>query len=540
MYKIGAFTFVLHSHMPYVRLSEKWPHGEEWIHEAITETYIPLIGALNQLRKEDVRFQLTLGITPILAEQLADELVLTNFASYLQNKIAVSQQDYERFHNESKPELAQLAHWYHTRFSNVLRLFEHDLQRDIIGGFRSLEQSGHIEIITSAATHAYLPLLSSPASIHAQLQTGIQTHQRLFHTTPKTIWLPECGYRPGLEAYLHQYGLKLFFSETHALTGGEPIGIAAGDNFITPYNIINEKFNVPKSGSPARPMTTYLPYQVGASPIAVIGRNHQTGYQVWSNSWGYPGDYDYREFHKRDSVSGLQYWRITHNQSPLDKKEVYHPEWASYKVEQHAEHFTHMVGDLLRNFHDNAQEYGIIASNYDTELFGHWWLEGIDWIQMVLRYMSASPQIELMSAKNYLLHHPNEEAIQLPESSWGTGGLHFTWQNEQTQWVWETIHQAEQRLLTVIQNCPAPNADQTLVLNQALRELLLLQSSDWSFLITTGQAEAYATKRIQQHRDRFYRLLDSLEGSPDVALAIEAWEQDKVFPDIDFHWYVAG
>ena len=163
MYKIGAFTFVLHSHMPYVRLSERWPHGEEWIHEAIIETYIPLLRALNQLRKEGIPFQLTLGITPVLAEQLADELILANFATYLQNKIDVSQEDYERFHTEKRIELAQLAQWYHTRFKEVQQFFEHDLQRDLIAGFRSLEQSGHVEIITSAATHAYLPLLSSPA-----------------------------------------------------------------------------------------------------------------------------------------------------------------------------------------------------------------------------------------------------------------------------------------------------------------------------------------------------------------------------------------
>ncbi len=580
MSAIGAFTFVLHSHLPYARLAGRWPHGEEWIHEAATETYIPLLQTLYDLVEEGIPCRLTLGITPILAEQLIDPDVLDHLDQYLDDKIEAAKRDIVYFseaaevevkeetasgetrtHTESTadPHLRYLAEWYRDWYEDIKRAFNQRFRRDIIGAFRQLQRDGHIEITTSAATHGYLPLLARDSSVSAQIRTGVNSYKRVFGQPPTGIWLPECAYRPayvtdsghvrpGIEHYLAQNGLKVFFTETHTITGGQPVGVAAGD-VIGPYGAIRRRYVIPAALTvPERPATTYNAYYVADSTagsqaeqhsgVAVIGRNNRSGMQVWSGDWGYPGDMDYREFHKKAGTSGMQYWRVTGPKVELGDKDYYHPDWAAYKVDQHAEHFAHLIGDLLREHHQHTGGYGLVSSNYDTELFGHWWFEGVAWLGKVLRHLAANESVELTTASRFIAERPPTEVLSLPEGSWGAGGTHFTWDNNETHWMWEPIHESEARMEALAAAFPSPDAGARQVLNQAAREALLLQSSDWPFLVTTGQAREYAIQRFSQHVERFERLAASLEaGSPDVALAEEYWELDKVFPDIDYRWF---
>lgn len=584
---IGAFTFVLHSHMPYARLAGRWPHGEEWIHEAASETYIPLLQTLYNLKEDNVNYKLTMGITPVLCEQLADETVLANFNDYLDIKIAAAKRDMASFaapnvtqvddngtvsaapapgapvsgsrepHRQDDPHLYYLAEWYKDFYQDAKTAFNERFKGDIVGAFRQLQDDGYIEIITSAATHGYLPLLSHDSSLRAQVEVGIQSYEKHFGRKPTGFWLPECAYRPayvtdegqtraGIESILTEYDLKVFFTETHTITGGQPVGVATG-NVFGPYGEITRRYVIPTSTEPIpkRETTTFQAYHVqdtvkGAdsqenSGVAAIGRNNSTGQQVWSADWGYPGDFDYREFHKKAGTSGLQYWRVTGAKVDLAHKDFYHPDWADYKIEQHAEHFAHFVGDLLRDHHNQTGKIGLIASNYDTELFGHWWFEGVKWLSMVLRHLADSEEIELTTASAYVENHPPQETIILPESSWGAGGTHFTWDNGENSWLWEHIYAAEKRMESLATNYEKATADEATVLNQAAREVLLLQSSDWAFLITTGQAREYAIRRFQQHVERFNVLADSLEKkSPNTTLAAEFYKLDNVFPDMDY------
>ncbi len=593
MKPIGAFTFVLHSHMPYARLAGRWPHGEEWVHEAICETYVPLLNALYDLAEEGVQYRLTIGITPILAEQLADPDIIDHFDAFMEEKIAAARADIPRFRgqaappaainpiaataarlgleeeerraevvptSEANPHMAYLAEWYLSWFELIKRSFDARFGRDLIGAFRRLQDQGYIEILTCAATHGYLPLLGTDSAIYGQLRAGIASYERHFGRRPTGIWLPECAYRPayytedgrlrpGIERFLAEQGIKVFFVETHTITGGQPVGVAAGE-VIGPYGEIKRRYVIPTSSvMPERYATTFKPYYVsdttsGAqadqhSGVAAIGRNNRTGQQVWSAEWGYPGDQDYREFHRKDHISGLQYWRVTGPRVDLGGKDAYHPDWAQYKVHQHADHFAHLVEQELRAYADGTGgDFGLIASNYDTELFGHWWFEGVDWIREVLRRLAANPLVELTTATRFITEHPPVEVLHLPESSWGAGGNHFTWDNSETHWMWQPIHEAEQRMERLAAAHPNPDPATRDVLNQAARELLLLESSDWPFLVTTGQAGGYAIQRFSQHAERFNRLAASLEaGQPDVAAAAHYWELDRVFPDADYRWW---
>lgn len=551
VHKVGAFTFVLHSHIPYVRQAGRWPHGEEWVHEAASESYLPLLVALHDLKEKGVPYQLTIGITPVLAEQLADPLVLDHLRLFMEEKRALAERDIQRFQRTGQAHLKHLAEFYRDFYTRMLEALQVRFRCDIIGAFRALQDAGYIEIATSAATHGYLPLLERDSSVYAQLKVGVDTYRRHFGRDPTAMWLPESGYRPafrvrkggrrylkpGFESFLAHLGVQVFFSETHAVEGGQPVGKATGDA-VGPYGAIPRRYFVPLEGyPPPTQRTTYLPYWVSGKQVAVLARNNRTGMQVWSMDWGYPGDFDYREFHKKDGRSGLQYWRVTGARMDLAQKDYYHPDWARHKVLQHAEHFAHLVEDLLADFHGKTGRYGIITAAYDTELFGHWWFEGVEWVREVLERLARTDRVDLTTATRFVREHPPEDVLALPESSWGVGGGHFTWLNGDTEWMWSPIHQAERSMEALVARYPAPTGPEQVVLQQAARELLLLESSDWPFLVTTGQAREYAEGRFTQHYERFQDLCRALEeGRGDQAepVARELFERDKVFPDIDF------
>jgi 1,4-alpha-glucan branching enzyme len=550
--KVGGFTFVLHSHLPYCRNAGRWPHGEEWIHEAASETYIPLLEALYDLKNEGCPFKLTLGITPVLVEQLADPLVIAHLAEFMEDKIQRAQSDVNRFEKAGEGHLLYLARFYLDKYQGILASFNDRFERNIIQSFKKLQDEGYIEIATSAATHAYLPLLERDSSIYGQLQTGKGSYKRHFGVEPSSVWLPECGYRPayyvgssdkshikpGLESFLVQLGLTCFFAETHTVEGGEPVG-KAREEVIGPYAGISRRYVVPlPEYSMPTERTTYLPYWVRTPEVAVIGRNNRTSMQVWSAEWGYPGDFNYREFHKKDGISGLQYWKVTGAKVDLGNKEYYDPYWAGQRVAEHSAHYARLVEELLTGFYQETGKFGIISAAYDTELFGHWWFEGVEWVKQVLRYISQNELVEPTTASKFIEKHPPEDVLALPESSWGSGGGHFTWQNADTDWIWPIMQSAALRMEGLAAKYTEADAAMKKILNQTARELVLLQSSDWPFLITTGQARVYAESRFLEHVNRFQKLADIAEsGRADkaaVALCDEIWELDKVFPKIDY------
>jgi 1,4-alpha-glucan branching enzyme len=260
---------------------------------------------------------------------------------------------------------------------------------------------------------------------------------------------------------------------------------------------------------------------------------------VWSATFGYPGDFWYREFHKKDGVSGLQYWRIGGAGLDLAYKPLYEPARAQERVRDHARHYAGLVDQLLTGFAQRTGEYGVISAAYDTELFGHWWFEGVDWLKEVLRNLAANERVELATASGIIERHPPQRVLNLPESSWGAGGNHFTWMNVDTKWMWPLIHGAEARMEQLVRIGVEQPGKHDAFLQQAARELLLLQSSDWPFLVTTGQAKEYASERFVEHLERFNRLAALIEqdgtDSDDAREMLESLsERDNPFAQIDY------
>jgi NitT/TauT family transport system substrate-binding protein len=223
----------------------------------------------------------------------------------------------------------------------------------------------------------------------------------------------------------------------------------------------------------------------------------------------------------------------------LGDKPLYNPQWAAERVKEHAAHFVGLVEQLLTDYQLASGSPGVISSNYDTELFGHWWFEGVDWLKEVLRGLAASPKVELTTASAIVEKYPPQTVIELPEGSWGAGGGHFTWLNVDTQWMWPIIHQAEIRMEGLVETYPSATGDLRELLNQAAREVLLLESSDWPFLITTGQAKEYASERFMEHVERFTKLAELAEAGGAVSEETRQYLTnveglDNPFPGIDY------
>ncbi|MGE5586341.1 MAG: 1,4-alpha-glucan branching protein domain-containing protein [Bacillota bacterium] len=630
----GSCVFVFHSHIPYCRKAGMWPFGEEWLYEAMLESYIPLLellravanrvpGGGSQSRSQSPsRYQaqaqsqvgrgttathkppvsVTIGITPILLDQLDDEYMREGFLTWAEARLARAEDDRGRFRLAGDSVRERQAAAYCERYGRAINAFRSEYGRDIAGAFGALQERGVVEIITSAATHAYLPLLKEDTSIRAQLAAGCESYVRRFGRVPRGIWLPECAYRPGLEEYLQALGLEYFFVDRHAVEGGEPIGIASGGGrpeeerrgdmgaaeaaarhaaHPAPWPAASGREagssgadggSGPRGASPDAPArTTFRPYLVGGSKVACFGRNERVTTQVWSSWLGYPGDGLYREFHRKDDVSGLQYWRVTSRDTDLGAKELYDAAAASSRLREHAAHFVGLVHELVADWWASAGEHGVVVAPYDTELFGHWWYEGVDWLGAVLEGFSGGTAVAVKSAGQVLDEHPPEDAMDVPESSWGRGGRHDVWLNDNTAWMWEMIHAAEARVKRLAALCPPgrndgggtegqeemgevegipaaasatglaglarPSGPSRLagpggtagaadspggapppcagllegMEAQALREFFLLMSSDWPFLVTERQATEYGAKRFREHAERFDRLMDYAE-----------------------------
>ncbi len=286
---LGKFTFVLHTHLPYVLGHGKWPHGTDWLNEAAVECYIPLLNVFNRLVDEGIKPAITIGLTPILCEQLAHPAFPEILNDYINQKIEASINDYEAFTRTGDAKAALAAMW-RDYFMSISSDFNEKYDRDIVGSFRKLQDGGHIEIITCAATHGYLPLLGSDEAVRAQVRTGVETYRKHFGKQPAGIWLPECAYRPsyawthpvdfpgkktfdraGVEEVLHENGISYFIVDSHLLEGGKPIG-AYIDRFDALQRLWGqfEKAYTHIEGDPKTPRKSYLVSSRGGSKVAAI------------------------------------------------------------------------------------------------------------------------------------------------------------------------------------------------------------------------------------------------------------------------------
>jgi 1,4-alpha-glucan branching enzyme len=526
--RADTFVLALHAHLPFVRKAGRWPFGEEWLYEAMAGTYLPLLGVFERLARDGVEARAAVGITPVLLEQLADPYLQEGFTEYAGRVAAAADVDAENAAASGQSARAALAHDHARRYRDLVADFT-ARGGDIVAGFATLAQAGRIEILTSAATHAFLPLLATESLVRAELRVGVETTRARLGVTPAGIWLPECAYRPGLERDLEEFGLRYFFVDAHAVTRAEPLSVSSHFGELSGRAAID-----PQASGASDEAATFRPHYVAGSGVVAFARSVEVSRQVWARHFGYPGDPAYLEFHKRADTSGLHYWAVSGPSHDLGDKSDYDPRAASDRVHEQAEHFASLVEGLAASFDGSA----CIVAPYDAELFGHWWFEGPAWIEAVMRRLASGGAVTPATPSEALTMSPARDALDLPATSWGEGGDFRVWSNPQTDWMWPRIHAAEFAMRDAVRSLTSADPLTKLYLNQAARELFLLSASDWPFLITTGQARDYAVQRFTEHVARFDDCLASARngGASESArrrLALYA-EIDNVFARIDY------
>ena len=543
------FVLALHSHLPWVLNHGRWPHGSDWLCEAALDAYLPLIQQLRTLESSRVPAPITLGITPVLANQLASPVFVAEMEAFFAQRMLACDEAQIALAEAGEGHLVPLVEFWRERLGRLRRLF-HELGGDLVAALRGLEDAGRIETMTSAATHGFLPLLARDESIRLQLAVGRAEHRRLFGRLPEGVWAPECAYRPrgpwqpwssaprtgfrrGIEEHLVDAGFRYFFVDSHLASAGRPLGIY-GDPGGDP---VVQRSGEGLEGQGHR--SPYLAYDVApwrADGIAALVRDPRSSMQVWSRYHGYPGDGAYLEFHKMRWPGGLKLWRVTGSGVDLGGKEPYEPEAARARALGHAEHFAGLLADVAAA--ERQRREGVIVAPFDTELFGHWWFEGPDWLGAVYRAVArAHARVRPVTATRHLAEHPARYPIALPPGSWGANGDFSMWIGEATVWTWERLWPLEERfweLAPVALERPAARP----VLAQAARELLLAQASDWQFIISTGAAADYAERRLRGHCDDTEELLAALAPGAEERLAAaqeraeELRRRDDVFPDV--------
>ncbi|MFL6229026.1 MAG: glycoside hydrolase family 57 protein [Pyrinomonadaceae bacterium] len=532
----GFFSLVLHAHLPFVRHPERDHFFEEdWLFEAITEVYLPLLDALARLQAEGSQPRLALSVSPTLCEMLSDALLRARYSRHLDNLLALAEKELTRTFHE-RPQFFPAARLNFENLRAAERLWEDVYARDLVGGFRELQDAGVLDIMTCAATHALLPLVSTVEARRAQIQIAADNYRKHFGRAPRGIWLPECAYGTGLETLLAEAGIEYFIADSHAVLHGEPR---------------------PRYGA-------HLPVRC-ANNVAAFPRDTESSQQVWSSIVGYPGDPAYREFYRdlgwdapleyllphldgdaRRRPLGLKYHRVTGRDVSLADKLPYDPQAASARAHVHASHF---VAERIKQCVRLGEALGgrapVVVAPYDAELFGHWWFEGVEFVECALRLLhERRAEIATVTPGDYLDGLDENAPLQtqqLSDSSWGEEGYYKVWLSPANAWLYPHQHAAEARM-TRLAECFAADtaADQPTtdlrarVLAQCARELLLAQSSDWAFQIYQGTTADYAARRFRSHVARFHALADALEhDASDETLLSEIEARDNLFAEID-------
>jgi 1,4-alpha-glucan branching enzyme len=417
--------------MPYVEGFGTWPFGEEWLWEAVASVYVPLLDVIDGQ-------PVTVGLTPVLCDQfeaMRGEAGERYRRFLIDIRAPIHEEDSAGLERAGERELAAEVR----RAAGDYAFDERAL--DLVAEFGRLER---VELWTSAATHAVLPLLATDAGLRLQLGTGVAAHDHRFGHWDGGLWLPECAYEPGLERDLSEHGVRAFCvdqTEAHGLGAPEHLE----------------------------------PVATEAGPVAVP-IDWQTVELVWNDRDGYPVQPVYRDYHRR-TVHDLKPWS--------NGGGAYRHDEAAEVAREHARDFVSRARDRLAGG-------GLLCCALDTELLGHWWYEGLTWLGAVLDE-APSAGVELVTVSEGL-ERVEPVARELQGSTWGSAKDFSTWDSPRVAEIAFAAREAELRTV-------AAAAMRKPGLERAARELLALQSSDWAFQVTRDLAADYPLERVRGHAE---------------------------------------
>ena len=507
----GKLALVLHAHLPYVRSAKPGSIEEDWFFQALMECYLPILQSLEKAastKGQDPK--ITISLSPTLLSLIEDRELKKRFPSWLKTRLDLLENIPKKY-EDAKIQLE-------TNIRNQLTSWK-ECEGDLVFRLAALQKSDVIDLMTCAATHGYLPLLrQNPEAVSGQLKTAVREHRRVFGINPLGIWLPECAFYEGLDSLMSNAGLRYAVLDGHGLLHAKPR---------------------PRYGLYA-PICT-------KKGVAFFGRDSNSTLPVWSAKEGYPGHSYYREFHRdlgwdlsieklkdigfnEPRPLGIKLHKVTSQNISLEEKEVYKPKLALEKVKEHANDYLVGRQKQLEILSKNIEIEPLLVAPFDAELFGHWWFEGPNFLSEVFA-QSSKVGIKFTRLKDELSNNPKIQLCEPSPSSWGQGGYHHYWLNESNSWI---VPQWNKASRAMIKKCTEGVSNETdiRILQQAARELLLCQSSDWSFILRAGTTTELAKERIYRHLNRFWELIKMIkrDGERNQALLKEIEKEDCLFP----------
>jgi len=515
-------SFILHAHLPFVRHPENEFYLEErWLFEAISETYLPLLRVFHSLEKDNIPFRLTMSFSATLLSMLADPLLQTRYIEHLDRMIGLIDREFVRL--KDKEEYSDVLEMYRNMFRQNKTDFEELYQSNIISGFRYFHEKGNLELITTSATHAFLPNYSLfKEAIKAQIHESLVVFETFFDSKPSGIWLPECGYYPGLENIIKDFDLSYFISSAHGVLNAE----------VPPVNGVYAPVSCPNG-------------------TAIFARDRSASAAIWSPD-GYPGHYSYREFYQDAGYildpeylgdyfymdtrinTGLKYWSITDKNSQV--KKTYKPEVAAETVKEHASNFLYMRHKQIRDLAGIMDRSPVVTVPFDAELFGHWWFEGPAFIEEMFRTAHENySDLNFSTPSDYLSHFDENQTIEPVFSSWGDRGYAQVWIDGSNDWIYRHTHKITELMVELCDRYPDESGLRQRALNQAAREVLLSQASDWPFIMKTGTTTSYSTKRVKEHIYNFMVIYESLcQNKMKTQWLTRLEKMNNLFPDLNY------
>jgi 1,4-alpha-glucan branching enzyme len=503
---IGTFCLVLHTHLPWLAHHGSWPVGEEWLHQAWATSYLPVISLLETLADEGRSDVLTLGVSPVLAAQLDDPYCIKEQRTWHANW----QLRAEGMAGAREPWRREAGTREFKGAIAAQQDFDTRWQRGASPILRRLSEGGVIEILGGPATHNFQPL-SKAATRRAALLIGQNDSLLRRGNRPTGIWAPECAYTPGLELEYAEAGVN------HFMVDG------------------------PTMNSAGR--STGAAWQVADSDVVAFARDLEVTYRVWSPRKGYPGGKWYRDFHTFDHEWGVRPVRVTGRSTPSHEKAPYDPERAMVAVERDARDFVSVVRNRLLELGSTMTESPLVVAAYDTELFGHWWHEGPQWLAHVLRLLPESG-VTVTTLQGAMDLGQVAGRVDLANGSWGSGKDWRVWEGDLVQDVVQTNSALEVEVLDTLRKYfddPVHLRERSVAADQLARELLLTLASDWAFMITKDSAAQYARRRSGDHlaaTKDLIRLISSGNTAAANTCAIQQQQRDYAFGHLDARTFI--
>jgi len=507
----GNLAIVLHAHLPYVRSQEPGSLEEDWFFQALVESYLPLLETLEEAsRSKDQTPKITIGLSPTLLSLLEDEVLKNRFNKWVEIRLEILK--------SLKTDQINAAIHLTDHLKRQLESWE-KCRGDLIGRFEKLKASEVIDILTCAATHGYLPLLrENPEAVRAQIKTAVREHKRLFNSPPLGIWLPECAYYEGLDEIMAESGLRYTVLDGHGLLNADPR---------------------PRYG-------LYAPICTKRG-VAFFGRDSESTLPVWSARDGYPGNPNYREFHRdlgwdlsieklkkigfnEKRPLGIKLFKISSKNTSLENKQQYDPKVALETVKKDAENYLKNRKKQLIKLEESMKIEPLLIAPFDAELFGHWWFEGPQFLSQLFS-QSNKEGIKFITLREALKIKNKIQLCNPSPSSWGQGGFHTYWLNESNAWIVHEWSKAGREMVRICSKVLKKESNIKFI-KQAGRELLLFQSSDWSFILKAGTTTELARERINLHIKRYWKLINAIKDDEIIepSLLEEIEKEDCIFP----------